>query len=135
MRGRTERSGLDFPASTPSWSLYTHYVQSNHCAGRISLGEFIPKRHRGKTDSLILSGFPLGALLSAAVSYLVLNNLPADMSWRVGFGLGTTMALLFFWIRRVIPESSRWLLQPFSLLISRSQFDEKCRSALSIIIL
>jgi MFS family permease len=86
-------------------------VGGEYSAVTATMGEFIPKRHRGKTDSLILSGFPVGALLSAAVSYLVLNNLPADVSWRVGFGLGTTMALLFFWIRRVIPESPRWLLQ------------------------
>ncbi|WP_235215015.1 MULTISPECIES: MFS transporter [Burkholderia] len=69
------------------------------------------RSHRGRTDALILSGFPVGALLSAAVSYLVLNQLPAEWAWRVGFGLGTTMALVFFWIRRVIPESPRWLIQ------------------------
>ncbi|MCM3347569.1 sugar porter family MFS transporter, partial [Cytobacillus kochii] len=42
---------------------------------------------------------------------LVLNQLPPEWAWRVGFGLGTTMALVFFWIRRVIPESPRWLIQ------------------------
>ncbi|WLE61168.1 MFS transporter [Burkholderia plantarii] len=86
-------------------------VGGEYSAVTATMGEFIPRRHRGKTDSLILSGFPVGALLSAAISYFVLNNLPGDVAWRVGFGLGTTMALLFFWIRRVIPESPRWLLQ------------------------
>ncbi|HZZ10430.1 MAG TPA: MFS transporter [Paraburkholderia sp.] len=86
-------------------------VGGEYSAVTATMGEFIPKRHRGRTDSLILSGFPVGALLSAAVSYLVLNHLPAAISWRVGFGFGTTMALIFFWIRRVIPESPRWLLQ------------------------
>jgi MFS family permease len=86
-------------------------VGGEYSAVTATMGEFIPKGHRGRTDSLILSGFPVGALLSAAISYFVLNNLPAEISWRVGFGFGTTMALLFFWIRRVIPESPRWLLQ------------------------
>ncbi|WP_414448943.1 MFS transporter [Burkholderia sp. 22PA0099] len=86
-------------------------VGGEYSAVTATMGEFIPRGHRGKTDSLILSGFPVGALLSAAISYFVLNHLPADVAWRVGFGLGTTMALLFFWIRRVIPESPRWLLQ------------------------
>ncbi|MCA3812762.1 MAG: MFS transporter, partial [Burkholderia sp.] len=86
-------------------------VGGEYSAVTATMGEFIPKRHRGRTDSLILSGFPVGALLSAAVSYLVLNQLPAEWAWRVGFGLGTTMALVFFWIRRVIPESPRWLIQ------------------------
>ena len=86
-------------------------VGGEYSAVTATMGEFIPKRHRGRTDALILSGFPVGALLSAAVSYLVLNQLPAEWAWRVGFGLGTTMALVFFWIRRVIPESPRWLIQ------------------------
>jgi MFS family permease len=86
-------------------------VGGEYSAVTATMGEFIPKRHRGRTDSLILSGFPLGALLSACISYFVLNHLPPQISWRVGFGLGTTMALIFFWIRRVIPESPRWLLQ------------------------
>lgn len=86
-------------------------VGGEYSAVTATMGEFIPKRHRGRTDSLILSGFPVGALISAAISYFVLNHLPGAISWRVGFGFGTTMALLFFWIRRVIPESPRWLLQ------------------------
>ncbi|WP_246217003.1 MFS transporter [Paraburkholderia panacisoli] len=86
-------------------------VGGEYSAVTATMGEFMPMRQRGKTDSLILAGFPVGALLSAAVSYFVLNHLRPDLSWRVGFGFGTTMALLFFWIRRVIPESPRWLLQ------------------------
>ena len=86
-------------------------VGGEYSAVTATMGEFIPMRQRGKTDSLILAGFPVGALLSAVVSYFVLNHLRPDLSWRVGFGFGTTMALLFFWIRRVIPESPRWLLQ------------------------
>jgi MFS family permease len=86
-------------------------VGGEYSAVTATMGEFIPKRQRGRTDALILSGFPVGAVLSAAVSYFVLNHLRPDLSWRVGFGFGTTMALLFFWIRRVIPESPRWLLQ------------------------
>lgn len=85
-------------------------VGGEYSAVTATMGEFIPKHRRGKTDALILSGFPVGAILSAAVSYFVLNNLSPEVSWRVGFGFGTTMALLFFWIRRVIPESPRWLI-------------------------
>lgn len=86
-------------------------VGGEYAAVTAAMGEFIPRKHRGKTDSLILSGFPLGALASAGVAYAVLQTLPADIAWRVGFGLGTTMAIAFFWIRKVIPESPRWLIQ------------------------
>lgn len=86
-------------------------VGGEYAAVTAAMGEFIPKKHRGKTDSLILSGFPLGALASAGVAYAVLRVLPPEIAWRVGFGLGTSMAIAFFWIRRVIPESPRWLIQ------------------------
>lgn len=86
-------------------------VGGEYSAVTATMGEFIPKRHRGRTDAMILSGFPLGAMASAAVTLLLLNRLPGEIAWRIGFGLGTTLALLFFWIRRVIPESPRWLLQ------------------------
>lgn len=75
------------------------------------MGEFIPKTHRGRSDALILSGFPLGAIVAAGVSWLLVRYLPPDFAWRAGFGLGTSLALLFVWIRKVIPESPRWLLQ------------------------
>ena len=86
-------------------------VGGEYSAVTATMGEFLPKRHRGRTDAMILSGFPLGAMASAAVTLLLLNRLPANIAWRIGFGFGTTLALLFFWIRRVIPESPRWLLQ------------------------
>lgn len=86
-------------------------VGGEYSAVTATMGEFIPKRHRGRTDAMILSGFPLGAMVSAGVSWLLIHYLPANIAWRVGFGLGTTLALMFFWIRRVVPESPRWLLQ------------------------
>ena len=70
-------------------------VGGEYSAVTATMGEFIPRRNRGRTDSLILSGFPLGALISAAASYYALSLLPPDIAWRVGFGLGTTMALIF----------------------------------------
>lgn len=104
-------------------------VGGEYSAVTATMGEFIPKRHRGKTDALILSGFPVGALVSAAISYFVLNHLSPNLSWRVGFGFGTTMALLFFWIRRVIPESPRWLLQQGRVAEAEAIVDEIAASA------
>ncbi|MEX3791027.1 MFS transporter [Paraburkholderia sp. BR14374] len=99
-------------------------VGGEYSAVTATMGEFIPRRNRGRTDALILSGFPLGAVLSAVVSYYALNLLPPDIAWRVGFGLGTTMALIFFWIRRVIPESPRWLLQQGRVTEAEAIVDE-----------
>ena len=86
-------------------------VGGEYSAVTATMGEFFPKAHRGRTDALILSGFPVGALASAGVSWLLLQWLPPEIGWRVGFGLGATLALFFLWVRRAIPESPRWLLQ------------------------
>lgn len=86
-------------------------VGGEYSAVTATMGEFFPKAHRGRTDALILSGFPLGAMASAAVSWLLLQWLPPEIGWRVGFGLGAVLALFFLWVRRVVPESPRWLLQ------------------------
>jgi len=104
-------------------------VGGEYSAVTATMGEFIPRRNRGRTDSLILSGFPLGALISAAVSYYALNLLPPGIAWRVGFGFGTAMALIFFWIRRVIPESPRWLLQQGRVAEAEAIVDEIAQHA------
>lgn len=86
-------------------------VGGEYSAITAAMGELVPKAHRGRTDTFILSGFPLGALLSACASWLLIHYLPPAISWRIGFGLGTALALVFVWVRRVVPESPRWLLQ------------------------
>ncbi len=86
-------------------------VGGEYSAVTATMGEFFPKAHRGRTDALILSGFPLGAMASAGITWILLDQLPPGIAWRLGFGFGTTLALLFFWIRRTVPESPRWLLQ------------------------
>lgn len=86
-------------------------VGGEYSAVTATMGEFFPKAHRGRTDALILSGFPLGAMASAGASWLLLQWLPPEISWRIGFGLGAVLALFFLWVRRIVPESPRWLMQ------------------------
>jgi len=86
-------------------------VGGEYSAVTATMGEFFPKAHRGRTDALILSGFPIGAMASAGISYLLFSWFPPEIGWRLGFGLGATLALFFLWVRRAIPESPRWLLQ------------------------
>lgn len=86
-------------------------VGGEYSAVTATMGEFFPKAHRGRTDALILSGFPIGAMASAGASWLLFSWFPPEIGWRIGFGLGAILALFFLWVRRAIPESPRWLLQ------------------------
>ena len=52
----------------------------------------------------------VGAAGSALASYAVLNWTSTSIGWRLGFGIGATLALCILAIRRFIPESPRWLL-------------------------
>lgn len=86
-------------------------VGGEYSAVTATMGEFFPKAHRGRTDALILSGFPIGAMASAGASWLLFDWFAPEIAWRLGFGLGATLALFFLWVRRAVPESPRWLLQ------------------------
>lgn len=77
-------------------------VGGEYSAVTATMGEFFPKAHRGRTDALILSGFPIGAMASAGISYLLFSWFPPEIGWRLGFGLGATLALFFLWVRRAI---------------------------------
>jgi MFS family permease len=55
--------------------------------------------------------WPLGAILSGLIAYVVLNvlSLPDTVSWRYGFAIGGIVALVVLLFRRRLPESPRWL--------------------------
>lgn len=58
-----------------------------------------------------MSFWGIGGLLAAGVSALVLSIFPAELGWRVGFGIGAVMVIMALFARRVLPESPRWLLR------------------------
>jgi MFS family permease len=75
-----------------------------------AMAEFVPKNHRGRTDALIQSGYPIGGVLAAVVALTLLKLLPADIAWRGVFFFGFALAILAAWIRVALPESPRWLV-------------------------
>jgi len=68
--------------------------------------EAAPRRWRGVLSGFLQSGYSIGYLLAAAVSWLVLPT----MGWRWMFWLGGVPALLALYIRRRVPESEAWKL-------------------------
>ena len=66
------------------------------------VGEFSPKRIRGKVDLF----WPIGATFAGLSAWALLN---VDHNWRIMLAIMVLPALLTFWVRRGIPESPIYL--------------------------
>ena len=87
-------------------------IGGEYSAINSAIQELIPARYRGRTDLAVNGSFWLGAALGAVGSSLLLEpgRLPPDVGWRVAFGLGAALGLGILFLRRLLPESPRWLL-------------------------
>ena len=68
--------------------------------------EFSPSRIRGALTGNILAAFPVGLILAALLSLLIIPTL----GWRALFIVGVVPAVLLFFVRWYMPESVRYLL-------------------------
>jgi MFS family permease len=66
---------------------------------------------RGTVDLIINGSFWLGTAAGAALSIALLNEslFPADLGWRLAFGLGAILGVAILLVRRHVPESPRWM--------------------------
>lgn len=69
------------------------------------LSEFVPTASRGRLIALMDGFWPLGFIASGVVSYFVLPT----FGWRTEFALLAIPAVFVLIVRRVVPESPRWL--------------------------
>jgi MFS family permease len=86
-------------------------VGAEYAAINAAIAELVPSRSRGKASAIVLNFWPVGSFIAALLAWLVLSALPADVGWRVVFGLGGAIALSAAWFRRYLPESPRWLIE------------------------
>jgi len=75
--------------------------------GAALIAETWPAEHRGKALGLMQSTWAIGEMIAAGVVALFLPR----FGWRAVFFVGVLPALIVFWIRRDVPESSIWLEQ------------------------
>src|SRR5437764_10448184 len=68
--------------------------------------EFSPGRIRGALAGNMLTAFPVGLIVAAALSLTILPT----FGWRGLFAVGIVPAVLLFFVRRYMPESVRYLL-------------------------
>lgn len=81
-------------------------IGSEWVTGTSMTAEFWPDRARGRGSGLFQSGFGIGFFL-ASVTWLFVGAMGPG-AWRTMYLIGVLPALLTFWIRRTIPESTLW---------------------------
>ncbi|MEA2372579.1 MAG: hypothetical protein QOH12_2973 [Solirubrobacteraceae bacterium] len=86
-------------------------IGGEYAAINSAIDELIPAKSRGRIDILINGSFWVGAALGSLLSIVALNTniFPANLGWRLTFGLGVLFGLAVLFVRRNVPESPRWL--------------------------
>jgi len=81
-------------------------IGSEWVTGASLVSEIWPDHARGKGGGLLQSGAGIGSFLASGV-WLLIGDLGPD-AWRFMYLIGVLPALLVLWLRRSMPESSRW---------------------------
>ena len=86
-------------------------IGGEYAAINSAIDELIPARVRGRVDLIINGTYWLGSAAGAAGALVVLNtsNFPANIGWRLAFGIGAIFGIFVLLVRRNVPESPRWL--------------------------
>jgi MFS family permease len=85
-------------------------IGGEYAAINSAIDELIPARVRGRVDLIINGSFWVGAALGGALSVFLLSDAFAvNVGWRVAFGLGAILGVCILIVRRLVPESPRWL--------------------------
>src|SRR3954470_14376701 len=86
-------------------------IGGEYAAINSAIDELIPARVRGRVDLVINGSYWLGAAGGALGALVLLNTaiFPADLGWRLAFGIGAVLGLGILIVRRHVPESPRWL--------------------------
>jgi len=108
-------------ATAFSWNVYSFYlfrfitgmgIGGEYSAINSATEELNPARVRGAVELAINGSWWLGTAIGAFSTIFLLNPdlLPIDTGWRVAFGIGATLGIAVILIRRLLPESPRWLM-------------------------
>ena len=87
-------------------------IGGEYAAINSAIDELIPARSRGHTNLAINGTWWLGSAAGALLTLLLLNPavFPESIGWRLCFLFGTVLGIAVILLRRIIPESPRWLM-------------------------
>ena len=87
-------------------------IGGEYAAINSAIDELIPARVRGSVDLMINGSFWVGTAIGAALSLPLLdkNIFAPDLGWRLAFGIGAILGVGIIMVRRLVPESPRWLM-------------------------
>ena len=74
-----------------------------------AIAEFVPARHRGRTNALVMNFWALGGITAGLAGIVFLTAFSTGGGWRLALLFGAVSALFALYVRRIIPESPRWL--------------------------
>lgn len=104
-----------------SWNLWSFMVfrflagagiGGEYAAINSAIDELIPARARGHTNLAINGSWWIGTAAGALLTIPLLNPqlIAEDLGWRLCFALGAVLSLGIVLVRRLVPESPRWLI-------------------------
>ncbi len=87
-------------------------IGGEYAAINSAIQELIPARFRGRTDLAINGSFWVGAAAGAGLSVVLLDPsvISVHLGWRLAFLTGAALGLVVLVLRRLLPESPRWLM-------------------------
>ncbi len=111
-------------ATAPSFEIFLLFrfitavgVGGEYSAITSAIGEYVPSRYRGRATVVTMNFFSGGAILASLAALFALGPLSVFFveqlgvaGWRGALLIGAAAALYGLWVRRLIPESPRWLL-------------------------
>jgi MFS family permease len=87
-------------------------IGGEYVAINSAIDELIPARNRGHTDLAINGSWWIGSAVGALLTLVLLDPtlFPESIGWRLCFIFGAVLGIAIMLVRRVVPESPRWLM-------------------------
>lgn len=85
-------------------------IGGEYAAINSAIDEMMPARYRGRVDIAINGTYWAGAIIGTLGTFFLLNEMPINVGWRVGFLLGPVLGVAVWVLRKHLPESPRWAL-------------------------